>query len=101
MSIARVSLHKRLQALKEKSNLNRLLWVNTVHDSIVIDIGPEVWYHSSNEIVQVIVSVFEDIPTNYKKLFDVEFNLPIHAEISAGNDWHHMKDVNSALANTA
>lgn len=87
MAIARVSLHKRLKAM----NVNGILWVNTVHDSIVLDIKPELWYNISNEIVEVIEGVFQDIPMNFKKMFELEFNVPVKAEITYGKNWGEME----------
>jgi hypothetical protein len=87
MSIVRVSLAKRLASLRG------LLFVNTVHDSVVIDITPEVWDNSSKDIVTTVQEVFEDVPLNFKKLFGVEFNLPINCEITVGNDWKSMKEI--------
>jgi DNA polymerase I-like protein with 3'-5' exonuclease and polymerase domains len=92
MAIARVSLHKRIKAM----NFNGIQWVNTVHDSCVLDIKPEIWYTISNEMVDVIQETFRDIPLNFKKLFDVEFNLPIRAEISYGKDWGNMETINAS-----
>ena len=88
MAIARVSCYKRIKAM----NFNGILWVNTVHDSIVLDIKPELWYTISSEVVDVIQGAFADIPKNFKKLFDVEFNLPIRAEITYGPNWGEMKE---------
>ena len=92
MAIARVSLRKRLKTL---GNVDGLLWVNTVHDSIVLDIMPEVWYNISSEIVNVVEEVFRDIPKNFERLFDLPFNLPVRAEISFGNDWGNMEIINA------
>lgn len=71
MAIARVSLWRRLQPLKLRSKL-----INTVHDSIVLDIFKDEWY----TIDRLIKEVFADIPANFEKLFDTKFNLPMKAE---------------------
>jgi DNA polymerase I-like protein with 3'-5' exonuclease and polymerase domains len=71
MAIARVSLFKRMQALDLKSKL-----INTIHDSIVLDIFNEEWYTISTLVKQV----FDDIPKNFEKLFGESFNLPMKAE---------------------
>lgn len=71
MAIARVSLFKRMQAAGLRS-----LLVNTVHDSIVLDICKKEWY----AIQQMVKEVFDDIPKNFEKLFAEPFNLPMRAE---------------------
>ncbi len=96
MAIARVSLHKRIKAM----NFNGILWVNTVHDSIVLDIKPELWYTISPELVNVIEQVFLDIPNNVKRLFEIEFNLPVRCEITYGKNWKEMKEYNADRASS-
>ena len=91
MSIVRVSLIKRLEPYIRR--INGILIVNTVHDSVVFDITPEVWDNSSKDIISIVQEVFEDVPLNFKKLFGVEFNLPLKADITAGTDWKNMKEV--------
>jgi len=88
MAIARVSLYKRLVA----SGL-LILFVNTVHDSIVLDMPNEVWYNNRDRIVEVVQGVFRDIPQNFEKLFGVEFNLPLKAEITYGPHLGAMTEV--------
>ena len=107
MSIARVSLHKRLKAMDlaigegpMSMNFNGILWVNTVHDSIVLDIKPELWYTISPELVNVIEQVFLDIPNNVKRLFEIEFNLPVRCEITYGKNWKEMKEYNADRASS-
>ena len=88
MAIARVSLHKRIKAM----NFNGILWVNTVHDSCVLDIKPEIWYTISSELIDVVKQVFTDIPSNFNRLFGIEFNLPVRCEITYGQNWKEMKE---------
>ena len=92
MAIARVSLDKRLNNPAWYAG-DKPLWVNTVHDSIVLDIPTEVWDNSSSDIVSVVKWVFEDIPDNFERLFGIEFNLPVKCEITYGPDWANMKEV--------
>ena len=88
MAIARVSLHKRIKAL----NFNGILWVNTVHDSIVLDIKTEIWLDIQHELCYTISKVFEDIPSNFKRLFDLELNVPVCCEISFGPDCGNLEE---------
>jgi len=81
MSIARVSFMKRFK----DANINGKL-VNTVHDSIVVDCDGR----HIQTVAGIFHNVFTDIPTNYKRLFGVEFNLPLACEVSIGNN---MKDL--------
>lgn len=80
MSIARVSLWKRLKHLRKAG----LLFVNTVHDSIVLDIPPEIWDNKGDEILTVIAQVFRDVPKNFERLFGVPFNLEMRCEVTVG-----------------
>ena len=86
MALARVSFYNRLKKL----NLKDCLLVNTVHDSIVLDMVPE-----HVEVVgETLHNVFNDIPANFKKLFGVEFNCPMEAEVLVGEDWENMNVLN-------
>ena len=75
MSIARVSFRKRFH----NAGLSGLI-VNTVHDSIVCDV-PE---NEVDTVARIFHGVFSDIPNNFRRIFGLEFNLPLRAEISIG-----------------
>lgn len=83
MTIARVSLYNRMRKLNyEKARL-----VNTVHDSIIIDCDSS----HVDTLAKMMLDVFEDVPKNFKKMFNTEFNLPMKAEIETGQTWGEMK----------
>jgi DNA polymerase-1 len=72
MMLARISLFRRMKTKGYKS-----LLVNTIHDSIDIDSLPEEVYNISLDLK----SVFEDLPSNFEKMFGVEYNLPLRCEL--------------------
>lgn len=84
MSIARVSFYRRFK----DANINGVC-VNTVHDSIVCDIHRlEV-----DRVTEIFHSVFRDIPINFKRLFGIEFDLPLKCEVSIGNNMKDLTEV--------
>jgi DNA polymerase I-like protein with 3'-5' exonuclease and polymerase domains len=85
MAIARVSLRNRL---KETEGIKI---INTVHDSIMLDFDPSICY--TNSIVETVKQCFEDIPSNFAKLFGKEFNLPMRVDIQLGTNWGNLEDV--------
>lgn len=85
MAIARVSFARRLR----NSDLPVLL-VSTVHDSIVVD-SPNDKYNEP--IVNMFHQVFDDIPKNIKKLFDVDWNVPMDCECKIGMNMKDMEKV--------
>lgn len=82
MSIARVSFMRRFK----NENFSGVL-INTVHDSIVVDL-PEA---EIKKCVKLFDAVFTDIPTNFRKLFGVEFNLPLRCECGVGNNMKELQ----------
>lgn len=86
MSIARVSLSNRLRGM------DGVKLVNTVHDSIILDIDDQVCDNIS--IVQLVDKCFTDVPANFEKLFGVKFNLPMRVECQVGPNWGNMEVVN-------
>lgn len=83
MAIARVSLAKRLKGKQD------IKFVNTVHDSIMLDFCPKVW--DNTELVELVTKCFEDIPMNFERLFKKEFNLPMRVECQIGRSWGEME----------
>jgi len=82
MSIARVSAYKRLRELEN------LLFINTVHDSILLDLK-----EYNEELLSQLRGVFTDIPRNFEKLFGSKFNLPMKCKIKVGPNWKDMKEI--------
>lgn len=87
MAIARVSLHNRTK------NMEGFKLVNTVHDSIIVDFDSNIWDNIS--IVNLVDKCFNDVPANFKKLFGVDFNLPMRVECEVGPNWGDMEKVNA------
>jgi DNA polymerase I-like protein with 3'-5' exonuclease and polymerase domains len=77
-----VEIHKRLAPLNS-------VVVNSVHDSIVIDVHPQ-------EIEQVC-SIVEDVQNNLqgliKQRWDIDFNVPLALEAKLGNNWLDQHEV--------
>jgi DNA polymerase I-like protein with 3'-5' exonuclease and polymerase domains len=86
MAIARVSLANRIK------DMQGVKLVNTVHDSIIVDFDSKVCDNIS--IVKLVDKCFTDIPANFKKLFGVDFNLPMRVECQIGSNWGNMEIVN-------
>lgn len=83
MSIARVSFMRRFRDLKIPGVL-----VNTVHDSIVVDIPNEY----VDQVVKLFYDVFEDLPENFYRLFGVRFSVPIRCEVSIGPNMKNLTE---------
>jgi len=63
--------------------------VNTVHDSIVIDVHPEEHY----EVISTVEDVNHNITWLIQEHLGVDFNVPLLLEAKIGNNWLDMKDV--------
>lgn len=86
MTLARVSAYNRL---KEERKKGEVLFVNTVHDSIMLDLNCDI--RRACEIGRVVKSSFEDIPANYEKIYGEKFLVPMSADFKVGNNalWLH------------
>lgn len=81
MSIARVSAYRRL------SHIQDCLFINSVHDSILLDTPNDVVY----DICTTLENVFTDVPKNFTKLFNQPMDLPMSGEIKFGPNWKQME----------
>jgi DNA polymerase I-like protein with 3'-5' exonuclease and polymerase domains len=63
--------------------------VNTVHDSIVIDVHPD----EINKVVHTIKTINQDIINIVNQQFGIDFNVPLLLESKIGNNWLDTKDV--------
>ena len=77
MTVARVTLMRRLQSTPE---LRMVRLVSTVHDSIVLDAPTE----TVDQTAQLAKSCFDDIPKNFKKLWNLDLPIPFPGEIKIG-----------------
>lgn len=84
MAIIRVDFCRRFR----KAGIRGVV-VATVHDSIVVDIHPDEF----DKVVKIFYSVFEDMPKNFKKIFGIEYNLPIFCEISYGTNMKELTEI--------
>lgn len=86
VAVARVRLRTLLDQLAEKGTF-RL--VGTVHDSIVIDTDADSCYN----ICRIVKQAVEEVPQNFSKLFEVDFDLPITCEIKTGPNLLDLKEL--------
>lgn len=85
MTIARVSLYKKMMAAKLKS-----LLICTIHDSIIVDAVEE----EKDRIIEMMKETWAQIPHNYMYLTgDTTWTLPSRCEISVGMDLKNMETI--------
>jgi DNA polymerase I-like protein with 3'-5' exonuclease and polymerase domains len=63
--------------------------VNTVHDSIVIDVHPS----EVNIVLDIIRETNKQMTSLINNMFDIDFNLPLLLEAKIGDNWLDTKDV--------
>jgi len=63
--------------------------VNTVHDSIVIDVHPE----EEKQVIFLIKSVDNDLCNLIQSKWDIKFNVPLKLDLKIGINWLDTKDV--------
>ena len=63
--------------------------VNTVHDSIVIDIHP----NEIDTVKNIIESTNKDMTSTINNHFNIDLNVPLLLEAKIGNNWLDMQDV--------
>jgi DNA polymerase I-like protein with 3'-5' exonuclease and polymerase domains len=63
--------------------------VNTVHDSIVIDVHPD----EENQIINLIKETNKDMIDLINTNFNIILNVPLVLEAKIGNNWLDMQDV--------
>jgi hypothetical protein len=86
MSLARISAWNRLKKEREE---RKVLFINTVHDSLKLDLNCDI--REAVRIGKVIRSSFRDIPANFKHIYGKELLVPMDSDFSLGvNDlWMH------------
>jgi len=77
-----------LEIEKRMSNLQSLV-VNSVHDSIVIDIHPD----EVDQVLDVIGSVNGDLKEIIDNKFKINFNVPLLLEAKVGVNWLEQQEV--------
>lgn len=85
MSVLRVDFYRRFKA----SDISGLL-VNTVHDSIVLDLETK---KDVDKSVEMIYNVLLDFPQNFEKIFGVPFDLEIRGEMEVGMNQYDMEAI--------
>ena len=84
VKLARIEFYQRLKA----SGLNAL-FVQTIHDSLVVDTPDELCY----TISMMLKDSIEAVPRLCKEHFDYDFSLPIWCEIQMGPNKRDMEEV--------
>jgi len=66
-----------------KENNMKTLLINTVHDSVILDVHPDEY----NQAIEVLNKGFSSIKDSLKNRFDCELNVPLDFEIKSGDNW--------------
>ena len=75
--------------IEERLSLLQSCIVNTVHDSIVIDVHPD----ETNKVIFILDSINKDMKAIINQQFKIDFNVPLLLEAKIGNNWLDTKDV--------
>lgn len=93
MMVALQQLYKHL--LKINFSGGKILPVNTIHDSIILDIHKDTPIYELNEIKDVLETVPKNLNETYPEL---NFDLDVHVDVEIGSNWGEMTDLKTFLA---
>ena len=77
-----------IQELVDKHNLKSML-INTVHDSVVVDIHPD----EEITMVRLMREGASNVIKSLKDTYDIDFNVPLETEVKIGYDWLNLEVV--------
>ena len=77
-----------IEKLLEIDNLNSML-VNSVHDSVVLDVHPA----EVDKVLNIIRQVNKNLKIIIESHYDIDVNVPMLLESKIGNNWLDTKDV--------
>ena len=77
-----------IERMMRQANLNSLI-VNTVHDSIVIDVHPD----EVDLVIQLIKDAGNSIEAEIKNWWDIDMNVPMELDSKIGDNWLDTKDI--------
>jgi DNA polymerase I-like protein with 3'-5' exonuclease and polymerase domains len=66
-----------------KQNNMKTLLINTVHDSVILDVHPEEY----SQVLDCLNQGFSGIKESLKERFDCDLNVPLDFEIKSGSNW--------------
>lgn len=72
------------------SHFPTVVLVNTVHDSIILDVPPDISLRPLADWIQTLIA---RLPKTIEEEFGFKFNLPIKGDIDVGYDWFDMKGI--------
>jgi len=84
MAVCRVSAYNRYQKFYLK---DRMKFVNTVHDSIVVDANVAEGSKELSDICVFLSDIFNDCGGNFERLFKVKLAVPFAGETKHGMNW--------------
>jgi hypothetical protein len=82
MKVARISLWNRMRALGTRGRL-----ISTVHDDLKADVPDS----EVDLVAKTAIQVFDDLPKNFKKLFNIDLPIPFPGEVSVGPNLLNME----------
>jgi DNA polymerase I-like protein with 3'-5' exonuclease and polymerase domains len=88
MAIVRVTARNRYPKFHLK---DRMLFVNTVHDSVVVDADAKEGSKELEEICIWLEDLFLDVPKNFERVYGSKLNVPMQGECKYGPNWADMK----------
>ena len=75
-----------IQNLFDKNNLKSIL-INTVHDSVVVDVHP----NERGIAVELMRKGSLQVIDSLKEIYGIDFNVPLDTEVKIGNNWLNLK----------
>jgi len=77
-----------IDKLLEKNSMQSCV-VNTVHDSIVIDVHPD----ETDKVIRIVKATNDNLINIINSRWNIDFNVPLLLEAKIGDNWLDTKDV--------
>ena len=75
-----------MQNLYVKQKKVKSLLINTVHDSIVVDVYPG----EEDVMSDILEKSTTGVKNTMKSMYNIDFNVPLDIEVKIGSDWLDM-----------
>ena len=70
-------------------NKVKSLMINTIHDSVLIDVHP----NEEDLIVDIVKRGARNVVPMMKEYYDIDFNVPLDTDVKVGYNWLEMREV--------